>query len=88
MEKLECPDCSKMEMFKNQAGGLTCGNKACGRVILNCSAEQARKMLCLINAAESIIKSNEVIVEKYEQLVKRMNEKMALMEAQLKQIKR
>lgn len=77
MENLECPECGKKTMFENRAGGLTCANKECERVLFPCSAEEARKMLCIIRGGNEIIKLQEKTIDL-------MNQKMALIEAKIK----
>ena len=67
-EKLECPDCDS-EMFQNQAGGLTCKNKKCRRVIFHTSAETHRQLLTLIKTQDQLIKSNEKIIERQDKII-------------------
>lgn len=50
----ECPTCKKKSMFVNQANSLTCEN--CGQLIFPCSAEEHRKLMCLITETHEFLK--------------------------------
>lgn len=70
-EEFECPDCDG-KMFENRAGGLTCSNKKCGRVILHASAKNFHTALMVIKTQEKLIASSEKIMKIQEQMIKNL----------------
>ena len=65
-EKLECPTCRKIEMFRNQANSLTCGS--CGQLIFPISAEEHRKLYLMLQDSKVLIEHYAKTVELLEQL--------------------